>query len=154
MTPIQLLSLLSALVSILSIYYVILFVILCRKRENISFKLKSGQTCYKCKEDLHDTKYFDEYGDVIKDDDNFVLCLKCLRENRVNQFLEKENSIKYFYGSKKSIRMSTACSILGMILQIIGIWSTPIQFLGSTMLMFNMFLLYKNQLTLSRKRTH
>lgn len=120
-----------------------------RKREPISWMIKSGYVCYKCKEDIVDLNTSDY--DVVKEK---TLCASCERDSKLEEIIEesKINKTKRKFNSLNFFKIYFILVALSLILNLTSIWIKPISGLGSFFLMLSSFSFFYDSMRNSRPK--
>jgi hypothetical protein len=123
-----------------------------KRRENFESRIRSGECCYLCKDDIEGYNYFTPKN---PNDPEFKFCKKCERDHKLNQFLSKK-PIKLFYGSRRAMKLPLVIFMLSITIQLMGslIKIDILKLLGTMLVCVGMELNNRNFKALSRKKTH
>lgn len=148
----MILSLISLSLVISSMIFLIIPIFLQRKRENIAYKLKAGEICYRCKSNT-DFNIWDPdplTGKINLTDFHQRLCKSCERDIKLNSVLDKKELI--IFGSSKSIKLQQITVLLSAAFNIAAIVFKPLGIIGGSLLFISMYFSYRNYLATSRPK--
>lgn len=121
-----------------------------KKRDDISYRIKYGEICYRCKSDINiDSET--AWRNLIEDKPNKSLCESCKREDSLNTILNR-GKLYIDFSDKKMNRIAIIFGIASMILNISGMWYKSIGFFGGICLFIDLWISYKYFMATSRKK--
>lgn len=128
-----------------------------KKRDSISFRLKSGDICYRCKSDIVDSSDPDfmvwnpQTGEVYPGHHQQRLCKSCERDIKLNVVIKnkKENII---FGTNKSFHIQTILLLSSVPFNGLSVVFRPLSIIGSILLFIGMYFFYKNYMATTRSK--
>jgi len=150
----MIISLISISLTLSSMIFLILPVFL--KRESISFGIKNGDICYRCKSDIESPIsrwYIDPLTGEISFNEQMVetLCKSCERDTKLDSVLSIKKEIIIF-GTKKAVRIQQITILCSVPFNVLSMIFRPLSIIGGLLLFIGMYLSYKNYLATTRKK--
>lgn len=150
----MIISLISISLTLSSMIFLILPVFL--KRESISFKIRTGDICYRCKSDIESPIsrwYIDPLTGEISFNEQMVetLCKSCERDTKLDSVLSTKKEIIIF-GTKKAVRIQQITILCSVPFNVLSMIFRPLSIIGGLLLFIGMYLSYKNYLATTRKK--
>ena len=140
-------------ISLTSMIFLILPIFL--KRESISFGIKNGDICYRCKSDI-ESPISRWYIDPLTGEINFneqmeTLCKSCERDTKLDSVLSIKKEIIIF-GTKTAVRIQQIITLSSVPFNVLSMISRPFSIIGGLLLFIGTYLSHKNYLATTRKK--
>lgn len=125
------------------------------KRESISFGIKNGDICYRCKSDI-ESPISRWYIDPLTGEINFneqmeTLCKSCERDTKLDSVLSIKKEIIIF-GTKKAVRIQQIITLSSVPFNVLSMIFRPFSIIGGLLLFIGTYLSHKNYLATTRKK--
>lgn len=149
----MIISLISISLTLSSMIFLILPIFL--KRESISFGIKNGDICYRCKSDI-ESPISRWYIDPLTGEINFneqmeTLCKSCERDTKLDSVLSIKKEIIIF-GTKKAVRIQQIITLSSVPFNVLSMIFRPFSIIGGLLLFIGTYLSHKNYLATTRKK--
>ena len=140
-------------ISLTSMIFLILPIFL--KRESISFGIKNGDICYRCKSDI-ESPISRWYIDPLTGEINFneqmeTLCKSCERDTKLDSVLSIKKEIIIF-GTKTAVRIQQIITLSSVPFNVLSMIFRPFSIIGGLLLFIGSYLSHKNYLATTRKK--
>ena len=121
-----------------------------RKRKYISYYIKTGEACYKCKEKIPVPNDYWMLDDSKK---KRTLCVSCKREESLDSVLKKRH-LNIDYTSEKFRKITMCFSLVSVVLNSISIWIKVFSLFGGICLLISVWMQHKYQMSTTVPRTN
>jgi hypothetical protein len=142
-------SLIGFLMNLSSLVFMGITTLLMRKRKYITYDIKTGEACYKCKEKIPVPDGYWMLDDTKK---KRTLCASCKRGESLDYVLEKRH-LDIDYTSDKFRKIGMYFSLVAIVLNSISIWIKVFAIFGGICLLTSVWMQHKYQMSTTVPRT-
>lgn len=132
-----------------SFIWMILYMIRSRSREYISYEIKNGAVCYRCKSDIRNKYDVNFFGVKEKKE----LCASCKRDDALSEVIDKYSWYrKIDFGEEKWNKAFIWLSVIAVFFNCVNMFVNGLNIIGGFSLFTAQSIFYFRYLAISRKK--
>lgn len=134
-----------------SLFWTILFFVNSKKREFVTFEIKTGELCFRCKSKTEIVKNWSVFD---RDLNNKTLCKACKRDDALNSVFSKRNFLKDFdITDDKWQKIFLPLNLVAIAFNAANIFIPGLNLIGGLFLFTAQFCFYYRFMQMTRKKT-